>query len=154
MLVSLRDEQGDVLAVCGFRNAVTGRLFLETYLDEPVEAVLFSRCGNKVLRENIIEIGNFAAYKVGMLRRMIAALAPCIYESGVVQWALFTVVPEIRNAFGRMGIELVHICQADRSRLDPEQQKEWGSYYDAQPQVMACNVPQSYFALKNNTNKT
>lgn len=59
-----------------------------------------------------------------------------------------------RNAYGRPGIEPLSICQADRNRLDPEQQKEWGNYYDAHPQVMACNVPQKYFALKNNLNKT
>ncbi|MDH4284203.1 MAG: thermostable hemolysin [Gallionellaceae bacterium] len=152
MLVSLRDDQGNVLAACGYRNAATGRLFLETYLDEPVEAVLSSRCGSKVFRENIIEIGNFAAHKPGMLRQMVEAFTPYLYETGV-QWAVFTIVPEIRNAFERLGIRLVHICLADRDRLDPVQQKEWGSYYDVQPQVMACNVPQSYFALKNNTGK-
>lgn len=153
MLVSLRDEQENVLAVCGFRNAATGRLFLETYLDEPIEAVLSSHCGSRISRENIIEIGNFAAHKPGMLRQMVEAFTPYLYETGV-QWAVFTIVPEIRNAFERLGIELVPICQADRNRLDPEQQKEWGSYYDVQPQVMACNVPQSYFALKSKLNKT
>ena len=152
MLVSLRDDRENVLAVCGFRNAATGRLFLETYLDEPVETALSSHCGSRIPRESIIEIGNFAALKPGMLRQMVETFTPYLYESGV-QWAVFTIVPEIRNAFEKLGIELVQICQADRNRLDPEQQKEWGSYYDAHPQVMACNVPQSYFALKNNMDK-
>ena len=56
---------------------------------------------------------------------------------------MFTAVPALRNASGKLGIHLEWLCPADKNRLDPAQQAEWGSYYDHNPQVMAVGrVPQ------------
>lgn len=149
LLVSLRNAKGDLLAVCGFRHAGAENLFLETYLNEPIEAFLPSKSGGRVAREDIVEVGNFAAFRPGMSRHMIAVLASYIHEIGA-KWIVFTATPGIRNAWARLGIELIPVCRADKGQLDPACGEEWGSYYDGNPYVMAGNVPENYSLLLDN----
>lgn len=149
LLVSLRNAKGDLLAVCGFRHAGVEKLFLETYLDEPIETILSSKSGGRVIREDIVEVGNFAAFRPGMSRHMIAVLAAYIHETGA-KWIVFTATSGIRNAWTRLGIELIPVCKANKERLDPAYHEEWGSYYDGSPNVMAGNVPENYPVLLDN----
>lgn len=149
LLVSLRNAKGDLLAVCGFRNADAEKLFLEIYLDEPIDAILSSKSGEKVARKDIVEVGNFAAFRPGMSRHMIAVLATYIHKVGA-KWIVFTATTGIRNTWGRLGINLVQICEADKKRLDCDYREEWGSYYDTNPNVMAGNVPEGYSLLLDN----
>jgi len=149
LLVSLRNAKGDLLAVCGFRHAGAEKLFLETYLDEPIEDILTSKSGGRVAREDIVEVGNFAAFRPGMSRHMIAVLAAYIHEIGT-KWIVFTATPGIRNAWGKLGIGLIPVCRANKERLDPACRDEWGSYYDDSPYVMAGNVPENYSILLDN----
>lgn len=149
LLVSLRNAKGDLLAVCGFRNADAEKLFLETYLDEPINAVLSSMSGEKVVRESIVEVGNFATFPPGMSRHMISILAAYIHKIGA-KWIVFTATPKIRNAWRRLGINLAQVCKADKEKLNCDYREEWGSYYDACPYVMAVNVPECYSLLRNN----
>ena len=67
-LMSLRDHGGKVLAVCGLRNAGDADLFLETYLDAPVETLIAQRAGQQVARADIVEIGNLAVAEPGTKR--------------------------------------------------------------------------------------
>lgn len=149
LLASIRNDRNDLLAVCGFRRADIEKLFLETYLDGPIEEVLPSGPGRSAPREGIIEVGNFAAFRPGMSRHMIAVLAAYIREAGA-QWIVFTATSGMRNAWGRLGIDLLQVCEANKEKLDPTCREEWGSYYDACPCVMAGNVPKSYATLLAN----
>lgn len=149
LLVSLRNEKGDLLAVCGFRHSGAEKLFLETYLDQPIEATISAKTGGKVAREDIVEVGNFAAFRPGMARHMIAVLAAYVHETGA-KWIVFTATPGMRNAWVRLGIGLIPICKADKERLDPDRREEWGSYYDGSPTVMVSNVPDNYSILLDN----
>ena len=149
LLVSLRDAKGDLIAVCGFRNADAEKLFLETYLDEPIDAVLSSKSGEKVLRNDIVEVGNFAVFPPGMSRHMITILAAYVRTIGA-KWLVFTAIPKIRNTWKRLGVNLTQICEADKERLDCDYREEWGSYYDSSPYVVAVNVPECYSLLHNN----
>lgn len=148
-LMSLRNGRGELLAVCGLRSAAAEKLFLETYLDEPIDAVLSAKTGKKVRRDDIIEIGNMAGFRPGMARHLIAVLAAHLHEIGV-RWVVFTAVPGLRNAFSRLDMELLPICRADKTRLDAAYQAEWGSYYGAKPFVMAGNLPENYPVLLDN----
>ncbi|MBY0577783.1 MAG: thermostable hemolysin [Burkholderiales bacterium] len=148
-LMSLRDVKGELLAVCGLRSAGAEKLFLEDYFDEPVDAVLRVRAGRKVMREDIVEVGNLAAFRPGMGRHLIAVLTAHLHEIGV-HWVVFTANPGLRNAFTKLGIELTPICEADRTRLPAECQAGWGSYYGKNPHVMAGNVPENYPILLEN----
>ena len=135
-LMSLRDHDNKLVAACGFRSATLEPLFLETYLDQPIEAVLTERVGFPVRRDNIVGVGNFSVVEPGMARYLITAINDHLHDTSN-QWAVFTAVPVLRNAFIKMGMNPVILGDANKSRLPPEEQEEWGSYYAQKPQVMA-----------------
>lgn len=135
-LMSLRDRDNKLVAACGFRSAALEPLFLETYLDKPIETVLTERVGFPVKRGDIVEVGNLSVIEPGMARYLIAAIVAQLHATSK-QWAVFTAVPLVRNAFIKMDLNPVILGDADKSRLSPEEQAEWGSYYEQKPQIMA-----------------
>ncbi len=135
-LMSLRDHDHRLIAACGFRSAALEPLFLEIYLDKPIEAALSEQAGFPVNRSDIIEVGNFSVAAPGAARYLIAAIVDQLHATSK-EWAVFTAVPLVRNAFIKMGLNPVILGNADKSRLSPEEQAEWGSYYEQKPQIMA-----------------
>ena len=49
-LLGMRNVSGELRAVAGYRTAQQERLFLEQYLDQPVEAVLAAKLGRQIER--------------------------------------------------------------------------------------------------------
>lgn len=135
-LMSLRDPDDKLIAVCGLRSAATDELFLETYLDQPIETVLSEHAGISVGRGDIVEIGNFSVAEPGMSRYLITAINDQLHATSK-QWAVFTAVPVLRNAFIKLNMNPEILGDADKSRLPIDEQTEWGSYYEQKPQVMA-----------------
>jgi hypothetical protein len=60
-LIGLYDANGELKAASGVHIASQGSLYLEKYLDSPIEVTLSSRLSQSVSRAAIVEIGNFAA---------------------------------------------------------------------------------------------
>lgn len=135
-LMSLRDAGGRLLAVCGLRNADHGALFLETYLDAPVEHVIADRTQHGVERSDIVEIGNLAVAEPGIAPHLLASVSHYLHGTGT-QWAVFTAIPVLRNSLTRLNMQLEVLADASLQRIVPEERPEWGSYYDKNPQVMA-----------------
>lgn len=135
-LMSLRDQDDKLVAACGFRSAALEPLFLETYLDRPIETILSEHVGSPVKRGDIVEVGNFSVAEPGMARYLITAINDHLHDTHN-QWAVFTAVPVLRNAFIKMGLNPIMLGGADKSRLPAEEQAEWGSYYEQKPQIMA-----------------
>ena len=127
-LMTLRDDEAHLVAVLGLCEPGADALFLEQYLEAPVE------------------VGNFAVGEVGGGRWLITALTAYLYAVGKV-WAVFTCGPGLQNAFRRLGIELVDLAAADPQRLPSEELDSWGSYYAQRPRVMAASVAQSHRVL-------
>lgn len=145
-LMSLRSRDGALRAALGFRPAYGETLYLEHYLDQPVEHVLRRAVARAVTRDRLVEVGNLAVAHAGGARWLIAALTAYLYAAGT-EWAVFTAVTALRNAFARLGVELVTLAAADAGRLPEEERPRWGRYYDSAPTVVAANVRQSYQAL-------
>jgi len=135
-LMSLRDRDNKLIAACGFRSAALEPLFLEVYLDKPVEAAISERTGLPVRRSDVVEVGNLSVTEPGTARYLITAIVDQLHATSK-QWAVFTAIPVVRNAFIKMGLNPVMLGDADKSRLSPEEQAEWGSYYAQRPQIMA-----------------
>jgi Thermostable hemolysin len=135
-LMSLRDQDGKLVAACGIRNAGTERLYLESYMDKPVEQVISELTGSTVERSDIVEIGNYSVAEMGMSRQLISAIFDQLHATSK-QWAVFTAVQVVRNALIKSGIIPEILCDADIKRLPPEEQFNWGSYYEQKPQIMA-----------------
>jgi len=145
-LMSVRDARRALLAVLGLRPAASGALFLEQYLECPVEGALGRALRREVSRAELVEVGNLAVAHSGGARWLIAALTAYLKGAGV-GWAVFTAVPALRNAFVRMGIELMTLAPADPRRLTEAERAQWGRYYDSGPLVMAASVEQAFDAL-------
>jgi len=137
-LLSLHSEDASLLAAFGTRPAAVGRLFLEAYLDRPIETVLSERLGKTIPREQVLEVGNLAA-RPGSTRLMIAALTSLLHGEGF-RWVAFTGAPRLHNSFLRMGLEPLTLCPADRERLPAADREGWGSYYDQAPNVFAGDI--------------
>ncbi|HED40345.1 MAG TPA: thermostable hemolysin [Chromatiales bacterium] len=138
-------QDGRVLAALGLRPAEEAPLFLEAYLDKPIENRLAEISARPIDRSRVIEVGSLASSHGGGARALIITLTA--YLSGAsYEWAVFTATPQVRNSFVKLGIELTPLAQADKSRLK-EAQYSWGSYYDQHPMVVACDVRQGFAAV-------
>jgi hypothetical protein len=152
-LLSLRARHGDLIAAFGLRSASNSRLFLETYLDSPIEAVLQAQLGQVVKREEIIEIGNLSALYPGAARWLIVALTAMLHDEGY-KWVVFTGTAALRNGFSRLGLRPVELGAATLEHLPPADRASWGSYYDHAPMVMAGDIAYGYRSLLMQRNLT
>lgn len=136
VLMSLRGPDGKLVAACGIRNAGIERLYLENYMDKPVEQVLSERIGETVERSDIVEIGNYSVAEMGLSRQLSSVIFDQLHATSK-KWAVFTAVQLVHNALVKLGITPEVLCDADINKLPPEEQTEWGSYYEQNPKVMA-----------------
>lgn len=146
-LMSLRDNRNRIIAALGMREASDDQLFLETYLDSPIEKLLTDLSHTQVTRDRIIEVGNLASVHRGGLRKLIVALTSYLRGAGS-EWVVFTAVPAVRNAFSALGLPLHTIATANKSCLEKQEQDNWGSYYDMGPVVVAGRVDDGYRRLR------
>ncbi len=144
-LFALEAADGSLHGAVGCRSAAEQGLFLERYLDDPVERVIARRVGEPVAREGIVEVGNLAAHGAGTARLLIIALTRILAAEGL-RWVCFTGTPALINSFRRLGLEPLTLGPADPRRMGAEL-PEWGSYYDAGPLVMAGEIPGGERAL-------
>lgn len=140
------ERDGELAAACGIKRAGFERLFLEVYLDLPVERILAEKSGAGVRRHAIVEVGNLAVARAGYARQLIINLTRHL-ASEKAEWAVFSAVPQLRNCFRRLDVPLVPLALADRNRLLPAEREAWGTYYDGTPQVTAVKVATAHAAL-------
>jgi hypothetical protein len=144
-LMGLND--GPLLAAaCGLRPAAVGTLFLEQYLEHPVEQVLGHATGTTTNRNGIIEVGNLSVARPGYARHFVLWLTLHLRGIGM-EWALFSAVPALRNNFMRLGIPLVTLGSAAPERLADPVRTNWGTYYEQGPQVTAVHVATAHSTL-------
>lgn len=141
LLMGIRQNDEEYVAIAGIRPAGSTPLFSEHYLDRPVEQLLSAN------RSDIAEIGNLAPANAGQARWLICALSAFLIGAGF-RHVVFTSVPRLRNAFGRMGLPLTLLANADRQCLPAAEREEWGSYYDCKPAVYAGDIVAGTPALK------
>lgn len=134
----LLEERERIVAVAGWRSAGKEPLFLERYLDAPVEAEVSRLAGHPVQRASIVEVGNLAADRAGASVHVIAMLADHLFRRRC-EWVVFTATRELVGIFARLGLPLPVIATADPARLGAAA-AAWGSYYDAGPIVVAGRI--------------
>lgn len=143
ILLSLTRPDGDFAAVAGVRPALGEPLFAEHYLDDPIETVATTVLQQRVVRTQVVEVGNLAPAGAGQARWLIAVLTAYLYHAGF-DWVTFTAVPALYNAFSRMGLPLTVLAEADPRRLSPAGPDEWGTYYQAGPLVCIGDIRRGY----------
>jgi hypothetical protein len=145
-LFSLRDERGQVCGAFGLRSAMH-RLFLEQYLDRPIELEIASQLGRCVDRRAVVEVGQFCGTYPGVVRETIRLLTGQLHDDGF-EWVAFTATASLRNAFARMGLSPLDMRAADSARLPPTIRSAWGSYYDNVPRVLVGHIGGGHHALQ------
>jgi len=133
LLMSILFPDGDYAAVAGVRPAGSETVFSEHYLDKPVERIL------GVTRQQIVEIGNLAPASAGQARWLICTLTAFLGGAGFTH-VVFTAIPKLKNAFGRMGLPLTKLADASAEQLPPGQDRIWGSYYECGPAVYSGDI--------------
>jgi len=140
-------DGNNIHAALGLRRADSGPLFLEQYLNQPVEQRLAEASGSAVARADIVEIGNLVSTSRGSSRLLFLMLAELFAAAGVT-WAIFTATPEVYRLLSKLTGNQVVLCRADGRRLG-DKVADWGSYYDTEPAVTAINVAEERRALFN-----
>ena len=135
-LVSLRDEEGELVAAFGLRKADESPLFLEQYLDAPIETVFSRRFNRDITRAQITEIGNLAVSNPRNAGVLIANVIQHSLDLGI-EWGVATAHHSLQNGLVKAGRDVYALQAADPARLDPAEFASWGSYYNNLPQVVA-----------------
>ncbi|WP_062381610.1 thermostable hemolysin [Pseudomonas abietaniphila] len=146
-LFGLHDEAGTLCAVAGVRKAMCGPLFLEHYLDDPIEQVIERHAARPVDRQGIVEVGNLAASTLGSARLSIITVT-WLLAMGGLEWVAFTGNAGLVNSFNRLGLRPVTLCAADPLRLG-EERHTWGNYYDTQPHVHVGDIRSGFLHLSH-----
>lgn len=135
-LVALRNSNGILMAAFGWRSALDGPLFLEQYLDEPIESLISKRLGKQISRAEITKIGNLAVANPRNAGVLIAHVIQHSLDIGI-EWCVATAHHSLQNGVIKGGRDVYALFPADKTRLSLEEQAKWGSYYHHQPQVVA-----------------
>ena len=134
----LIEEQQRIVAATGWRAARSEVLFLERYLDQPVEEAMAQLADQRVGRERIVEVGHLAAEKAGGTIQVVLALATHLDRLGY-EWVVFTATRELIGIFTRLGLPLLALAPADPARLG-DAAGAGGHYYDSQP-IVVGSIP-------------
>jgi len=134
-LLGMRDAAGTWQAAAGYSPAADDTLYLEHYLDRPVEAVLSHALGAPVPRAQIVEVGNLASAAKGCGGRFLLTLRRHLLERHY-RWVVFTATRQVRAILAHFAFEARVLAPAAPSRL-PDAGVGWGTYYAHDPNVMA-----------------
>lgn len=138
VLLGCRDSAGNWVAALGYTTAGERPIFLEQYLDQPIELALAGHVSAAVARREIVEVGNLASVHAGAARKLIIEATYHLYSIGL-RWVTFTATASLLNSFSRLRLRPQVLARADPTRLS-DGGKSWGSYYLTQPQVMFGDI--------------
>ena len=120
--------------VIGMRCAADEPLFLESYLNIPVESVIANATGIAVGRDRIAEVGQFVVDDRDIVTSFFRDLVPFLVESGY-DWVCFTGTDRIRALLARVGFHGLPVARADAAHVRNTGDR-WGRYYDFDPVVI------------------
>lgn len=132
-------------AALGLRGAGEEPLFLERYLEKPVEQVVLERTGRIIERGRIAEAGNLASMRLSALRNLMFALSVTLKQAEF-DYILVTGTESLRAYLELLGLRPTVYAQAQPEKLGQDA-ASWGRYYDTQPKVMGGTVDDFYHGL-------
>jgi hypothetical protein len=135
-LVALRDSEGKLMGAFGMRQAANSPLFLEQYVDLPIEALMSETLGKHIRRDEITCIGNLAVANPRNAGVLIAHVIQHSLDIGI-EWCVATAHHSLQNGLIKGGRDVYPLHLADPASLPLEEQALWGSYYNKIPQVVA-----------------
>ena len=140
-LVASTTSDDQIWAAFGYADAGQGKLFLENYLDDPIEKLVSKKIGKNIQRKKIVEVGNLSITHMADSVKTMRDIAGYLQSLGY-EWIVCTATRYLRLLFLKSGAKPVSIAQAPKSRVS-EDGSEWGSYYVTAPEILIGNVNQS-----------
>lgn len=138
IVLSRSDEQ-----LCGAvaaRYAEGQTLFIEQYLDHPVEREIARMATKPVSRSSVVEIGSLCVTRPAMTYPFISMIGSWLQAYGV-EWLVFSLTRTLQRLFQRAEVDMFDLGPANAHRLSSSD-NDWGSYYDHDPRVMAARLDQ------------
>lgn len=120
--------------VIGIRRAADEPLFLESYLNVPVETVIEDVTGALIARDRIAEVGQFVVDDRDIVPSFFRDLVPFLVRNDF-DWVCFTGTDRIRALLARIGFHGLPLARADETRVRNSTDR-WGRYYDFDPVVI------------------
>ena len=145
MLMSLGTAKANKAAL-GIRRASNGPLFLESYLDAPIEQLLGSIGMAATDRHDIVEIGNLASTRPGH-SQILFILLTSLLKLAKVKTVAFCGTKEVVGLMQKLGMQLHELCDATEAPVISAD-TEWGRYYSHQPKVCVVDVEQAVQAMQ------
>ncbi len=140
-------QAGAAAAAFGLRPGHYRPMFLEQYLDSPVEHQVAAFSRQPVDRSSLVEVGNLAVSRNGYGPLLMATLAMSLAAAGY-QWLVFTVTEQVERLLKRLGFNPHYLVMADPQRLIADK-ASWGTYYANKPRVMIGSLAQAAAAINN-----
>ncbi len=134
-----------IISCVGINTPESGELFLEQYLDSPAEEEISRMTGMPVDRKDVVEIGTLAVRSRGLCRLAMSALTGLLLGRKKRFFA-FTAVRTLRNTLERLEVPFTRIVEADPGRV--ANSAEWGSYYEASPEVIFVDVEECMWQVE------
>lgn len=136
LLTSIQSES--VNSALGFQPAAAQPLFLEQYLNKPIELSLPENAG-QIDRQQIVEIGNLAAsFQAGSPLLFIVVAA--MLEAAGFRYVVFTATGEVRKLLQKLQLTTDLLGLAEPTLL-ADKGLSWGHYYQHQPVILGGSLP-------------
>lgn len=145
ILIGLCDRAGRIRAGVGMRMASCEKLFLEQYLDMPVEITLGQNLLHQVERNVVVELGSFASTGLNMSLYLLGAAAAYLATRGF-EFGLVTATDKMNRLFKMFDFHTQVICRAQKHDL-LNQAMNWGTYYSCDPKVIVGSIQQCLAAV-------
>lgn len=138
----------EVLACTGLTPAEGGPLFLEKYLDVPVEELIVADGQAVTGRHEIVQLGSVASVRATAGAELFKALTVVLWGVGC-RYAVMTSTQRSLALQKRLGIVFNPIGEADPARLGPEELENWGTFYDQRPLVVYAVIAEQTQSFVN-----
>ena len=139
-------EAAKPVAAVGFNPAKNEPLFLECYLNLPIELAMQAQSID-AKRKTIVEIGHMVSTIRQGSWTLIQITAEYMISKGYA-WLVFTATEDLRGIFDYLGVQLNALAAAKKSSLSSVSTKQaWGTYYESNPVVVAACVHQMLEAV-------
>jgi Thermostable hemolysin len=138
-LLSIEDRWSQRVGVIGLRCAAEGPLYLEQYLDLPIERAIAARMATPPPdRRDIVEIGNLAC-PTGRAGLLAISVLPAYLVARGYAWIAFTATRTVRRLLQELNAPNFELAEARESRVATAPD-HWGSYYAQEPRVHAARL--------------
>jgi len=128
-------------AAAGFSPGQCGGMFIEHYLEAPIEQLIARLEEQPVSRSQIVEIGNLVVTDRMSGLLLFVFLAQFLHLSGF-KWMAFTATSSVEKMIQKLGYSPFYLADARADHLG-DVAKNWGRYYGNNPRVMVGNLDQA-----------